>query len=90
MTEKPKRFQMLLFDWFDITARAAERNGNTLTAECRHRIARSFWLDELEAYIKQEAVHARGDRLATLQELIEFISKTKKEIVACTTSTSPE
>lgn len=80
MTDKPKRFQLFLHEWFDITAEAANANGTSLSSECRHRIARSFWLDALEQYIRKELLNARGDRLDTLRELLQFLDSKRKEV----------
>lgn len=42
----PKRFQLFLHELHDITANAADANGNTLSSEVRKRVARSFYQDE--------------------------------------------
>jgi hypothetical protein len=78
MTHAKKRFQLFLHEWFDLAAAAAAQNNTTLSSECRHRIVRSFWLDELEAHIRREVQHARGDRLKTLQELLDVAAEAKR------------
>lgn len=81
MSDK-QRFQLFLHEFWQMTTAAARENGNTLSTECRQRIARSFWLDDLERYIRDELPNARGDRLETLQECLTVLSQSKNEVLS--------
>lgn len=50
---KEQRFQLFLHEMHEPTAASAARNGRTLSSEVRHRVKRSFVLDDLLAFIEK-------------------------------------
>ena len=81
MTKKQpntQRFQLWLHELHQITEHAHKTGDSaSLSGEVRDRVRRSFWLDVLEQYIRQEITIARGDRLETLKELLEKLEDAK-------------